>query len=60
MLESDLVLHAGATGLHVSSAVRLHRLMTVTTGVIQRELGVLSPALLADAEAKLKKLFQLG
>ena len=63
-LESDLVLDIGtkdfaATGLRVSSTLRLHRLMTVTTGVIQRELGLLSPSLLTEVGVKLKKLFQL-
>lgn len=31
-----------ATGLRVSSTIQLHRLMTVTTSLILRELGVLS------------------
>src|SRR5207245_157321 len=47
---SDLVLDPtdadfAATGLRVVSVLRLHRVMTVTTGLIQRELGVLSAAL---------------
>jgi mRNA interferase MazF len=64
VLESDLVLDAkssgfAATGLRMSSALRLHRLMTITTGVIQRELGELPAAVLAEAGAKLKNLFGL-
>ncbi|MBM3887563.1 MAG: type II toxin-antitoxin system PemK/MazF family toxin [Verrucomicrobia bacterium] len=63
-LESDVLLNPArpdftSTGLRVSSAVRLHRLLTVTTSLIQRELGELSPALLAEVGAKLRKLFQL-
>jgi mRNA interferase MazF len=43
---SDLVLDArdpdfSTTGLRVSSTLRLHRLMSVTTSIIQRELGEL-------------------
>jgi mRNA interferase MazF len=63
-LDSDLVLDEkssgfAATGLRVSSALRLHRLMTITTGVIQRELGELPPAMLTEVDAKLKRLFNL-
>lgn len=32
------------TGLKVSSTIRLHRLMTVTKSIVQRELGELSAA----------------
>jgi mRNA interferase MazF len=35
----------GATGLRVRSAIRLHRLMTVSSDVLLRDLGVLSPPL---------------
>lgn len=61
-LESDVILATdnpdfAATGLRVSSAVRLHRLMTVTTSLIQRELGALSPELLKAVQARLQKLF---
>ena len=64
-LESDLVLDAtlpdfAATGLRVSSALRLHRLITIATGVIQRELGVLPPSALSEVGVKLKKLFALA
>ncbi len=47
------------TGLRVSSAVRLHRLMTVTTELIRRELGELSPKHQEEVKQKLHKLFQL-
>jgi mRNA interferase MazF len=64
LLETDLVIDAGhadfsATGLHVSSTLQLHRLMTVATSMIRRELGSLSAALQRDADVKLKKLFRL-
>jgi mRNA interferase MazF len=48
------------TGLKVTSVVKLHRLMTVTTSFIQRELGGLSPRMKDELAAKLKKLFELG
>ena len=64
-LDSDIVIASDhpdfrTTGLRVSSAIRLHRLMTVTTGLIQRELGVLSPDLLKLVETRLQKLFDLA
>ncbi|NJK69618.1 MAG: type II toxin-antitoxin system PemK/MazF family toxin [Oscillatoriales cyanobacterium RU_3_3] len=47
ILETDIVLDAShpdfpASGLRVSSAIRLHQLVTVSTVVVQRELGELS------------------
>jgi mRNA interferase MazF len=47
---TDLVMDAGQpdfamTGLRVSSTLRLHRLLTASTSIIRRELGVLSPVL---------------
>ena len=64
VLETDIVIHSyradfGKTGLHVSSTVRLHRLITITTSIIQRELGTLPPAIQAEVNRKLRKLFQL-
>ncbi len=64
LLDTDLVLDAGhpdfaATGLRVSSTLRVHRLMTVTSSVILRELGELSPALQNEVELRVRKLFQL-
>ena len=61
---SDLVLDIrdpdfAATGLRAPSTVRLHRLMTVTTAVIRRELGELSPRLQMEVNAKLRNLFGL-
>jgi mRNA interferase MazF len=64
LANSDIVLDAGdsdfsITGLRVSSTLRLHRLMTVTTSIIRRELGRLPPRLQAEVDAKLCDLFEL-
>ncbi|HUV90906.1 MAG TPA: type II toxin-antitoxin system PemK/MazF family toxin [Anaerolineae bacterium] len=61
---TDIVLDASApdfpeTGLRVSSTLRLHRLMTVTTAIIRRELGRLSPPWQAEVNARLRDLFEL-
>jgi mRNA interferase MazF len=48
-----------ATGLRASSVLRLHRLITLSTTIIQRELGRLSPALEREVNNKLKLLFSL-
>ncbi len=47
------------TGLRVPSTLQLHRLMTVTTSLIRRELGVLSPRLQQLADDRLKLLLAL-
>ena len=47
------------TGLRLSSVLRLHRLMTVATSLIRRELGVLSPEMQAEVDEKLGRLFGL-
>ena len=64
LMETDIVLDAsrpdfGDTGLRVSSTLRLHRLMTVSTSLILRELGELPPDIKAQVELKLRKLFKL-
>jgi len=64
LLESDLVLDSKQanfvqTGLQVSSTLRLHRLMTVTTQLIRRELGELSPHMRDQVATKLHELFAL-
>ena len=64
LLDTDLVLDSSqadfaATGLRVSSTLRLHRMMTATTSLIQRELGALSPAMQTEAASKLRNLFGL-
>ncbi|HLO15482.1 MAG TPA: type II toxin-antitoxin system PemK/MazF family toxin [Anaerolineales bacterium] len=45
------------TGLRVSSALQLHRMMTVATNIIVRELGTLPKSAQKDVERKLKLLF---
>ena len=45
------------TGLKVSSTVRLHRLMTVNSKIITRELGEVSKNQQAEIENRLRKLF---
>jgi mRNA interferase MazF len=62
---SDIVLDPShpdfkGTGLRVHSVLRLHRLVTVTTAVIQRQLGELSSTWLHDVDRKLALLFGLG
>lgn len=62
---SDVMLDPGQddfarTGLRVASILRLHRLMTVTAGLIQRELGELSPLIQNEIAGKLRKLFALA
>lgn len=50
----------GATGLRVVSVLRLHRLVTLTTALIRRELGQLSPAWQDEVTQKLAVLFGLS
>ncbi len=62
--ETDLALDSRqtdftTTGLRVSSTLRLHRLMTVASGLIRRELGKLSPRMQGEVVDKLRKLFSL-
>lgn len=49
-----------ATGLRVPSVLRLHRLVTLTSALIRRELGQLSPDLQHDVDRKLAALFGLN
>ncbi len=63
ILETDIVIDSrrddfSITGLHVPSTIRLHRLMTVTTSLIQRELGNLSSQMEVEVSEKLPKLFE--
>lgn len=62
LLESDLLLNSSdadftITGLRISSILRLHRLMTVTTELIRRELGELSTRMQGEIVNRLRKLF---
>jgi hypothetical protein len=45
--------------LRVNSVLQLHRLITLSTKIIQRELGWLSPNLEREAAEKLFVLFSL-
>lgn len=45
------------TGLKISSAIRLHRLMTISKTIIQRQLGELSKNQRTEIENRLRKLF---
>ena len=63
-LESDILILSDdkgfeSTGLHVSSALRLHRMMTVTIDIVRRELGELSEKQKEIVRTKLKVLFDL-
>jgi mRNA interferase MazF len=48
-----------ATGLRVNSILRLHRLITLSTAIFQRELGRLSPNLENEVTEKISLLFSL-
>ncbi|RZN34825.1 MAG: type II toxin-antitoxin system PemK/MazF family toxin [Methanosarcinales archaeon] len=65
LLETDLILNSGQadftmTGLRVTSTLRLHRLMTVTTALVRRELGELSPRMQDEVVNRLRGLFGLA
>lgn len=64
MLPTDIVLDFGqpefaATGLHVTSTLRLHRLMTATSSLFKRELGTLPPTIQTELLRKLSRLFEM-
>jgi mRNA interferase MazF len=48
-----------ATGLGVASVLRLHRLVTLTTALIRRDMGKLSQAWQDEVDQKLAALFGL-
>lgn len=63
-LESDVIIDStiddfNLTGLHVSSTIRLHRLITISASIIKRELGVISKKLQKEIDEKLVILFKL-
>ena len=47
------------TGLRVQSALRLHRMVTVSTSLIRRQLGVILPGIQAQVKLCLQTLFAL-
>jgi mRNA interferase MazF len=64
ILKTDVQIDAGesdfcATGLRISSVLSLHRLMTVSTSFIKRELGELPSRILMEVDQRLKILFDL-
>ena len=54
---ADNALEFAVTGLRISSTLQLHRMITVTTGIIARELGELPATMQAEVEKRLKALF---
>lgn len=63
-LDSDIIIDSDSvdfpsTGLLVTSTLRLHRLMTISSDLILRELGLLPMSLKQHVEEKLVALFQL-
>jgi mRNA interferase MazF len=47
------------TGLRVRSVVRLHRMVTISAAIIQRQLGELSPNLQSQVQDRLRSLFAI-
>ena len=63
-LDTDIVLDPqdpdfARTGLQVRSTIRIHRLLTVASSIIKRELGSLSPSLQARVADAVRRLFAL-
>jgi mRNA interferase MazF len=63
-LDTDVILRSNdpgfaVTGLRVASAIRLHRLMTVSTLHIRRDLGHLTSDLQRAIDGRLRALFGL-
>ncbi len=63
LLETDIVIDSShpnfaTSGLRVASTIKLHQLVTVSTVVIQRELGELSSDTLTQIAEKLCKLLK--
>lgn len=61
-LDTDILLDPqdpgfAQTGLQVRSTIRTHRLLTVASSTIKRELGILSPALQAQVFTAVRRLF---
>jgi mRNA interferase MazF len=61
-MASDLLINPDepamkGTGLRVVSTLRLHRLLTISTSLISRELGALPSTLMATCQDRLRSLF---
>ena len=64
-LHTDIVLDPqdpdfAQTGLQIRSTIRIHRLLTVASSIIKRELGRLSPSLEARVADAVRQLFAVG
>ena len=64
LLATDVLIDAhdtdfALTGLHVSSTLQLHHLMTARTSLIRRELGQLPATLQTQVKQRLRALFEL-
>ena len=64
LFESDIIVDSlkegfSKTGLRVSSTIRLHRLMTLSTSLIHRELESLPTWLQTEVDRRLRNLFDL-
>ena len=65
LLNTDVVLEPGEpgfalTGLQVRSTIRTHRLLTVASSTIRRELGALSPRMQSRVTDAVTRLFQIS
>jgi mRNA interferase MazF len=63
-LPSDVVVEPTSpefdrTGLRVPSTIQLHRLITVTTALLRRELGIVPSVMQAEVDQRLRQLFEL-
>ena len=61
---TDILLTTGtpdfaSTGLRLPSTLRFHRLVTVSTAIILRQIGVLAPSVQAQVQQRLRTLFAL-
>ena len=62
ILDTDIIINKDDkefkdTGLNVSSKIQLHRIMTISSSAIKRELGYIDNDLQAKIATKLKSLF---
>ncbi len=64
MFETDLLIDSerpdfAATGLKVTSTIRLHRLMSISGSAILRELGHIPDDMVREVRSALRRLFDL-
>ena len=62
---SDLLVKSSAegfpdTGLRTTSVIRIHRLVTISPNIIERELGSLPKELVGQLEEKIRDLFGIS